>query len=55
MENELNIAAILKDKPTETKLWSPMLGDCIYCYNNTYPEEIIIAFTDKKGGSDGKT
>lgn len=26
-----------------------MLGDCIYCYNNTYPEEIIIAFTDKNG------
>lgn len=49
MENELNIAAILNDKPTETKLWSPMLGDCIYCYNNTYPEEIIIAFTDKNG------
>lgn len=49
MEKELNISAILKDKPTETKLWSPMLGDCIYCYNNTYPEEIIIAFTDKNG------
>jgi hypothetical protein len=49
MEKELNIAAILKGKPTETKLWSPMLGDCIYCYNNTYPEEIIIAFTDKNG------
>lgn len=49
MEKELNIAAILNDKPTETKLWSPMLGDCIYCYNNTYPEEIIIAFTDKNG------
>ncbi len=49
MEKELNIAAILKDKPTETKLWSPMLGDCIYCYNNTHPEEIIIAFTDKNG------
>ena len=49
MEKELNIAAILKEKPTETKLWSPMLGDCIYCYNNTHPEEIIIAFTDKNG------
>lgn len=49
MKEELNIAAILKGKPTETKLWSPMLGDCIYCYNNTYPEEIIIAFTDKNG------
>lgn len=49
MEKQLNIAAILNEKPTETKLWSPMLGDCIYCYNNTYPEEIIIAFTDKNG------
>lgn len=49
MEKELNIAAILNEKPTETKLWSPMLGDCIYCYNNTHPEEIIIAFTDKNG------
>lgn len=49
MEKELNIAAILNEKPTETKLWSPMLGNCIYCYNNTYPEEIIIAFTDKNG------
>lgn len=49
MKEELNIAAILKGKPTETKLWSPMLGDCIYCHNNTYPEEIIIAFTDKNG------
>lgn len=49
MEKELNIAAILDEKPTETKLWSPMLGDCIYCYNNTYPDEIIIAFTDKNG------
>ena len=49
MKKELNIAAILNEKPTETKLWSPMLGDCIYCYNNTHPEEIIIAFTDKNG------
>lgn len=49
MEAKINIAAILNEKPTETKLWSPMLGDCIYCYNNTHPEEIIIAFTDKNG------
>lgn len=25
---ELNIAAILKDKPAGTKLWSPIFGDC---------------------------
>ena len=28
MENELNIAAILKDKPACTKLWSPIFGNC---------------------------
>lgn len=28
MEKELNIAAILEDKPTETKLWSPIFGNC---------------------------
>lgn len=28
MKKELNIAAILKDKPEGTKLWSPIFGDC---------------------------
>jgi hypothetical protein len=28
MKKELNIAAILKDKPKGTKLWSPIFGDC---------------------------
>lgn len=28
MEKELNIAAILKDKPAGTKLWSPIFGNC---------------------------
>ena len=28
MEKELNIAAILKDKPEGTKLWSPIFGNC---------------------------
>lgn len=28
MEKELNISAILKDKPKGTKLWSPIFGDC---------------------------
>lgn len=30
MKKELNIAAILKDKPKGTKLWSPISGDCKY-------------------------
>ena len=28
MKKELNIAAILKDKPAGTKLWSPIFGNC---------------------------
>lgn len=28
MEKELNIAAILKEKPKGTKLWSPIFGNC---------------------------
>ena len=28
MKKELNIAAILKDKPASTKLWSPIFGNC---------------------------
>ena len=32
MEKELNIAAILKEKPKGTKLWSPISGDCKYEY-----------------------
>ena len=30
MEKELNIAAILKDKPLHTKLWSPLYGDVFF-------------------------
>lgn len=32
MEAKINIAAILKDKPKGTKLWSPISGDCKYEY-----------------------
>ena len=30
MEKELNIAAILKDKPKGKKLWSPIFGECTF-------------------------
>lgn len=30
MEKELNISAILKDKPVGTKLWSPIFGNCVF-------------------------
>ena len=40
MEKELNIAAILKDKPKGTKLWSPIFGECTFdeisCNNSCF-------------------
>lgn len=56
MEKELNIAAILKDKPS-ARLWSPIIGECTYSnyYKHCIPynEETahLIGTTDEwKGG-----
>lgn len=43
MKTKLNIAEILKDKPVNTKLYSPTYGDC----NLIVPEDMII--TDMLG------
>lgn len=32
MEQKLNIAEILKNKPVGIKLYSPIFGDCTLCY-----------------------
>ena len=31
MEEKINIAEILKDKPNGLRLYSPIFGDCTYC------------------------
>lgn len=38
MEAKINIAAILKDKPVNTKLYSPFYGNCILAF----PEDMTI-------------
>lgn len=43
METRLNIAEILKDKPVNTRLYSPIFGNCIL----VFPEGMIIK--DKSG------
>lgn len=43
METKLNIAEILKDKPVNTRLYSPIFGNCIL----VFPEDMIIK--DKSG------
>lgn len=48
MEKELNIAAILKDKPY-AKLWSPIIGECTYSNYYSSTEEIVVSFTNRYG------
>lgn len=54
MEKELNISAILKDKPEGTKLWSPISGDCKYEYLihdsiNVWFQGLGVIMLSKKG------
>lgn len=54
MEKELNIAAILKDKPKGTKLWSSISGDCKYEYLihdsiNVWFQGLGVIMLSKKG------
>lgn len=54
MEKELNIAAILKEKPKGTKLWSPISGDCKYEYLihdsiNVWFQGLGVIMLSKKG------
>ena len=44
MEKELNIAAILKDKPQNTRLWSPIFGD-VYLKDITDVNNNMIRIT----------
>lgn len=45
MNEDINIAEILKDVPVGTKLWSPIFGECefekVLPYNITYPILVI--------------
>lgn len=47
MKKELNIAAILKDKPKGTKLWSPIFGDCTLD-KITSKDSLICVYTTEK-------
>lgn len=42
MKEELNIAAILRDKPIGTKLWSPAIGKCNLFDTTDYTEPIQV-------------
>lgn len=42
METKINIAEILKNKPEGTKLYSPIFGDCTFCYIQDETSDICV-------------
>ena len=56
MEENINIAAILKDKPNGLILYSPIFGECAFCYVRENTNDICVKkhngvkeFFDSKG------
>ena len=56
MEEKINIAAILKDKQNGLRLYSPIFGDCTFCYVREDTNDICVKkhngvkeFFDSKG------
>ena len=42
MEEKINIAAILKDKPNGIRLYSPIFGECAFCYVREDTNDICV-------------
>ena len=42
MEIRINIAEILRNKPHGIKLYSPIFGDCTYCYVREDTNDICV-------------
>lgn len=48
MEKEINIAEILKNKPKGTRLYSPIFGECVFCYVREVTDDICVKHNDEK-------
>lgn len=42
MEEKINIAAILKDNPNGLRLYSPIFGECTFCYVREDTNDICV-------------
>ena len=42
MEEKIYISAILKDKPNGIRLYSPIFGECAFCYVREYTNDICV-------------
>ena len=56
MESKINVAEILKDKPQGIRLYSPIFGECAFCFVREETDDICVkkhngekAFFDSKG------
>lgn len=48
METKINIAKILKNKPKGTRLYSPIFGECVFCYVREVTDDICVKHNDEK-------
>lgn len=42
METKINVAEILKDKPQGIRLYSPIFGECVFCFVREETEDICV-------------
>ena len=42
MEEKINIASIIKDKPNGLRLYSPIFGECTFCYVREDTNDICV-------------
>ena len=48
MKNKINIAAILKGKPHGIRLYSPIFGECVFCYVREVTDDICVKHNGEK-------
>lgn len=48
MEKEINIAEILKNKPHDIRLYSPIFGECVFCYVREVIDDICLKHNGEK-------
>ena len=48
MTEELNISEILKDRPKGIRLYSPIFGECVFCYVHEVTDDICVKYNGKK-------
>ena len=48
MDAKINIAEILKDKPQGIRLYSPIFGECVFCYVHEVTDDICVKHNGEK-------